>query len=316
MDFLRAICAEHGVFLRVEAFKLGIDDKTLGHMRRAGSIVRVRHGAYTYADLWDQLDMRGRHLLSFRAAARCSKRPVAGSHVSAVLEHVPSYWGLDLSVPHLTRLDGKGSGRTSGYRQHRGRVVHGDTVPAGAFLVTSPARAAIEVTTVASVEAALVSVNAILHAGLCNAAEIRNRYEQSMSYWPNTLATNVVLHLMDHRIESVGESRTLHLLWKGSLPRPELQYEVYDTTGVLLGRVDFAWPELGVYLEFDGKLKYQKLLRDGQDPGDVVFQEKKREDRIRRATGWRCIRITWADLEHPERTIAIIRAELAAARPA
>jgi len=42
-----------------------------------------------------------------------------------------------------------------------------------------------------------------------------------------------------------------------------------------------------------------------------VFREKKREDLIRAVTGWRCIRITWIDLEHPERTAARIRAVLA-----
>jgi hypothetical protein len=41
------------------------------------------------------------------------------------------------------------------------------------------------------------------------------------------------------------------------------------------------------------------------------MREKRREDRIRELTGWRCIRITWADLFHPERTAARIRAMLA-----
>ena len=42
------------------------------------------------------------------------------------------------------------------------------------------------------------------------------------------------------------------------MPMP--QYEVFDQLGHLLGRVDFAWPELGVFVEFDGKEKYLKYL--------------------------------------------------------
>jgi hypothetical protein len=78
--------------------------------------------------------------------------------------------------------------------------------------------------------------------------------------------------------------------------------------GELVAIVDFAWPELGVFLEFDGKIKYQKLLRAGESPTDVVVREKRREELICRLTGWRCIRIVWADLYRPELTAAAIRA--------
>jgi hypothetical protein len=74
--------------------------------------------------------------------------------------------------------------------------------------------------------------------------------------------------------------------------------------------VDYAWPELGVFLEFDGRIKYQELLKEGESVTDVVLREKKREELICRLTGWRCIRITWADLYQPERTAAAIRALL------
>jgi hypothetical protein len=75
-----------------------------------------------------------------------------------------------------------------------------------------------------------------------------------------------------------------------------------------VARVDLAWPELGLFLEFDGKVKYERLLKEGEHASDVVFREKQREDMIRRLTGWRCIRIVWADLYKPEVTAAKIRA--------
>ena len=46
--------------------------------------------------------------------------------------------------------------------------------------------------------------------------------------------------------------------------------------------------------EFDGRVKYGRLLKPGQDPGEVVFAEKRREDLIRGVTGG-----TWSGTRGP-----------------
>ena len=46
-------------------------------------------------------------------------------------------------------------------------------------------------------------------------------------------------------------------------------------------------------------MKYGRLLRDGEDPGQVVYREKLREDRLREL-GWQVVRWVWADLAHPD----------------
>ena len=76
----------------------------------------------------------------------------------------------------------------------------------------------------------------------------------------------------------------------GGLPAPELQREIVGAF------VDFAWPAFRTVGEFDGRVKYGKYLRPGQDPADAVVAEKIREDRIR-DEGWRVVRWVWADLE-------------------
>ncbi len=40
--------------------------------------------------------------------------------------------------------------------------------------------------------------------------------------------------------------------------------------------------------EFDGRIKYGRLLRPGQEAGDAVFEEKRREDAIR-DEGWKVV---------------------------
>ena len=74
------------------------------------------------------------------------------------------------------------------------------------------------------------------------------------------------------------------------MPMPDLQHEVFDEHGTLLGTTDFAWPRFKVFGEFDGKIKYGALLKPGQSASDVVFAEKSREDAIRRATGGTMVR--------------------------
>jgi hypothetical protein len=69
-----------------------------------------------------------------------------------------------------------------------------------------------------------------------------------------------------------------------------------DRYGRLLGYVDFGWPELRTVGEFDGEIKYGRLLRPGQAPGDVVFTEKRREDAIR-DEDLGMVRWTWSDLD-------------------
>ena len=49
----------------------------------------------------------------------------------------------------------------------------------------------------------------------------------------------------------------------------------------ILARCDFGWEEHRTVGEYDGKVKYGRLLKPGQDPGDVVYDEKLREDMLR-----------------------------------
>ena len=62
---------------------------------------------------------------------------------------------------------------------------------------------------------------------------------------------------------------------------PTLQYKVFDDSGRLIGIADFYWEEFRHLAEFDGFVKYQRLLRPGESPADVVFREKRREDAMR-----------------------------------
>ncbi|MDQ4503339.1 hypothetical protein [Sinomonas sp. ASV322] len=101
--------------------------------------------------------------------------------------------------------------------------------------------------------------------------------------------------------ESAGETRTRLLLESLPIPRAVQQFEVLVEGSVY--RLDFAWPDLRVALEFDGLSKYV-----GDEPTDqVLLRERARENALV-GHGWVIVRITWADLTRPERVHALISA--------
>jgi hypothetical protein len=310
LDPLRLVCLRHGAFLRREALALGFTDGTLGRALRTGAIVRVRQGAYTFADLWPTHEEE-RHLITVRAVLRQLGSRVAVTHQSAAVLHGFEAWGLPLDRVHVTRLDGGSGRREAGVDHHTGLVLPDDVVTVEGIHTVHPARAALETASQLDVERGLVVADAGMRQQLCTRDELQ-RQMTLMESWPNSLQLQLVARLADGRSGSVGESRTRYLFWAAGIPSPELQYAIYDG-GSLVGVVDFAWPEHRLLGEFDGKVKYTRLLQEGEQPGDVAFREKQREDRLRDVTGWKMVRITWPMLSRRGETAAYVRSKLSRA---
>lgn len=296
---------------RRDLLAAGYTDTTIRAARRAGVIHRIRHGAYVDGAVWQNLDDASRHALLARAAYRSARTGSVISHVSALPFHEAPVWGFDLTEAHLTRDDHKAGRHEAGVQQHRGIILPEDVCDVHGLRVMSATRTALELTTLGSPEAALVAICFLLHTEQTTPAALLARLERSITAWPDTLSTRRILGLADARIESPLEARFLHLCWLTGLPAPTPQVEIRDRDGRFVGRVDFAWPQHRVFAELDGKEKYLKHRRPGESIADAVAREKLRADRIREVTGWRCIRLTWADLASPERTAARVRAVLA-----
>ncbi len=62
-----------------------------------------------------------------------------------------------------------------------------------------------------------------------------------------------VIDLADPRAESLMETRSRLVLVLRGLPRPELQYQVYDELGEFVARLDMAYPLLKLAIEYDGR---------------------------------------------------------------
>ncbi|QZY27680.1 hypothetical protein [Nocardioides coralli] len=295
------------VHLRRELVGQGMTDHAIAREVARGNLHKVRHGAYTAAAPWHELDEGGRYALLCVAAAAQARTDVVLSHLSAAGLWGAPLWDVSAELVHLTRTDQKTGRKEAGIQQHRGILLPEDVWSGAGVQVMSPTRAALELTTLTDVEHAVVEIDWLLHTGLTDVQKLRTRYAATTS-WPNTLHTDLVLRLVDGRSESVLESRGRFMCWSQRLPTPIPNYPIRNRRGRVVARVDLAWPELGVFVELDGKVKYETHRRPGESVTDAVVREKRRESMIVELTGWRCIRLVWADLRHPAACAARIRA--------
>lgn len=306
---------QHDIRLRRELIAAGWTDRDIARAVNEGLIHRVRYGAYADAALWKMLDSdRDRHRARARAVLRTAHPSSVLTHQSALAEHIDSLWRLCLDDVALTRTDGVAGRHEAGIVHHSGSLHLPEITVAHGVPASAPARTAIEILSTNDTELGLCLLNALLHARRTTLDEVRTVAART-EHWPNTLAVRVAIGLADPRLSSIAESRTVYLLYRENVPLPVPQVDVHDALGTLLGCVDFLWPRHGVFLEFDGRIKYEIHKRPGETLADYLMREKRREERICQETGWICIRIGWSDLEKPQQTARRILAILAKRSP-
>jgi hypothetical protein len=303
------------VVLRRDLLRAGYTDRQIRTMLASGELHRVRHGSYCDATLWASLSPADRHRVLARAVLARAHPSTVLTHVSSAIEQGVPVWGHDLTKVHTTRTDGRAGRKESDRVQHAGRMPTYHVTQVNGVPVSLATRCAVEMTTVSGAESALITVDGLLHAGLTTTSGVR-QFAHRTRWWPNSLRTNVVVRLADGRRESAGESRTAYAFFTQGLPMPEPQVWILDEHGVRFARVDFAWVELGVFVEFDGKIKYERFRLPGETLDEFLMREKEREERICQLTGWVCIRITWAQLDAPRQLAERIRRILASRRTA
>ena len=285
---------------RTELRAAGYSDRELRQLLRTGDLSSVRRGSYLRGA--PPKDAEARHLAAARAALQHLGSDAVLSHVTAAVLHGLSVWRVPLDRVHLTRPRGRSGGRANArVHVHAAPLAAEDIGELAGMPVTSLARTVVDLARTVPFEEAVVVADAAL----------RGRPDQWVpvdpatlsaalgraARWPGSRAARRTLAFADGRSESVGESRSRVAIAKVGLPAPILQWELRDGVGHLVGYTDFGWPELRTVGEFDGRVKYGRLLRSGQEPGDAVFAEKLREDRIR-ALGLAVVRWTWPDLDN------------------
>lgn len=286
----------HGILLRRQAVLRGLDDDWLGRMVRNQTLVRMRQGAYADAEVWATASRAQRHALLARAVMQQYDDRIALSHVSAVILRGGPDWGLDLSSVHVTNLFGRGDRSRAGVTHHRGDCRVGDVSRVEGHWLSSPARAAVETSLISSRDPAIAVLDWTLSRGLATREQYEVTADRLIGQWPHSTGLRAWLDLSGNKSDSVGETRTKLFLHDHRLPVPEQQWEVFHPDGRLAGVVDFALHRERVMIEFDGMIKYGRLLKPGQTINDVILRERAREKTLEELTGYWMMRIVWADL--------------------
>lgn len=313
MDALQFFIERDGFFTTQMALEAGYAKRDITRMARSGEWHRIRRGAYAPGATWLELDPVARHQIRARAVMRSLGDSVALSHTSGVVAHGIDVWNLPLDRVHVTRLDG-GAGRIEGdVVHHEGFTMDDEVVAADGMRVMLAERCVLEAASRVDTEVAWCLLDAGLRSGTFDRDRLEAAYK-IVEHWPYMHRVRDLVPFADGRSGSIGESRGKHLFRSFGLPQPELQYEVRRADGSIVGVTDWAWPEFGLLGEFDGRVKYGRLLQPGQDPGDVVFAEKRREDELREITGFSMIRLIWSDFAHPAVTAARVRRALSLAK--
>jgi very-short-patch-repair endonuclease len=184
---------------------------------------------------------------------------------------------------------------------HYTTLTTADVTTRNGLRLTTPERTVFDLGRRAGRADTLAVLDAMLHRHLLDPDRLR-RMIRARESWPRVDRLAALLPLADPRSESPMETRLRLLLVEAGIGPVALQFEVRNTVGVLVGRVDLAWPELRLAVEYEGDhhREQQQFRRD--------------VDRLNalRLAGWTVLRFTAADvLQRPGETARTVSAVLA-----
>lgn len=274
-----------------QLLELGYSSRAIASLLDTGALVRMRYGCYLRASLWTAQSprIRSRQLIIAHAhgTLTTSSGAFVYSHTSAARLHRLYLWDVD-NVIHVLQ-----HGRPSNERH--GRDVRCHTRPFGEHEVTvvdglratSLERTTADCAMMLNYRQALIVVDHALRLGADSAA--LQAMADALEGRRGIRTFRKALQHADARSESAGETLTRELILRLRIKPPEPQVEVASRAG--RHRLDFAWKEEKLAMEFDGKTKYF----DYKPTPEVIFQERRREKALTEE-GWRFLRVEWQDL--------------------
>lgn len=194
------------------------------------------------------------------------------------------------SLLHITQPTNPSStGCSAGTRIHCSPLAPSDVTTVDNLRVTTLERTVVDCCLTLSYRQALILTDHALRLGASK--ELLQQMATKRQRHRGVRNLRKVLAHADARSESPGETLTRDLLRELNIEAPQLQVWIDTRRGRY--RVDFAWPEKRVVLEFDGRGKYF----DYRPTDEAVLLERKRESALVEA-GWTVLRIEWKDLFH------------------
>lgn len=293
---------------------LGFDDRSVPDLIAEGVVVRVRRGCFRLKgqaepDRPSHERERSERLLQIRAHAWTRFSPDRAWNFSYAAVSAAALIGLSLWTSER-RVHIVQSFKSS-YRDHAPDVVkvYRPDVPTQSLdglPCTSPSETVIDCLRILPREPAMIVCESALATSLVDADSLLEAVKRAR-HRRGVAAARAVLEEASGLSESPGETRVRMLLRSLPIPAPLQQWGVAVDGRTY--RLDFAWPDLRVALEFDGRMKYF-----GPAPtAEVLLRERERETALSHA-GWVVVRLRWEDLAHPRRVLALLERAFERAR--
>lgn len=283
---------ETGVLWRTEELlDRGFSARQIRQLSQAGAVLRLRRGCYVRGSYWATLCKGAASRCRIEAYAHRTLTSSTGSyvfsHTTAARLHRLFLWQVDNTI-HLTMpfLPSSGS-HARDVKTHTRSLAADDVVEVEGHRVTSLERSAVDSCLILNRAQGLILMDHALRLGARREALELQCMQLCGTSGVATLRK--VLALADPLSESPGETLARDFIRRVRLPAPVLQFKVRSRLGT--SRLDFAWPERRVALEFDGRIKYF----DYAPTAEVIFAERQREKALIEL-GWRFVRIEWRDL--------------------
>lgn len=253
----------------------GSGSLTRGTLRALG-LIPIARSIRARADL--ELDMativRAHQLRSPRTSIACDWTAAALWGLP-----LPSVIGMDIdAIPIcLSSLPDDAHDRCTGVRGRRLDIPRAHVATVNAIHVTSVPRTWLDCSAFVSREFSVAMADDALHRHLCDAAELAQIVEWGRGR-RGVRTARAALELADGRSESPRESWLRASLILHGVPHPEVNLDVFANRH-WLARVDLAWPEYRVIVEYDGREHHGPKQRE---------HDVRRRTRLAKA-GWRVL---------------------------
>ncbi len=285
-------------FTVADALAAGLGRWDVRRMLAAGEIRHIVTDAYIDSQTEETLDVR-LQALSRVVPGNCVICDVTACwvHGVEVLADPDRVW-----VPpvQLFRTSGRDRLRRCGCAGGKRMIdLRMDVVEMRDLLVTTKLRTALDLGRLRSRRDGFIALNALARTGGFGRSELRAELPRFRGMRGVVQLRDLVLHV-DPRIESPAESTVFLQIIDGALPRPEPQWVIRSELGVEMFRLDFAYAEIKLAVEYDGEAFHSSA-------------EQQRRDRARRdylrGHGWTFVVL---QKEHvfgaSPQTVALVRA--------
>lgn len=191
--------------------------------------------------------------------------------------------------------------RRPGFVLRQVAIAPDEVAARGRWLVTTPLRTAFDCARWLPAVDALVAVDAIAHAGLIALDDLAD-LARAKRRVRGVQQVRDLIALANPLAESPMETRLRLLLIRYGLPEPVAQFEVRRPDGSFVARLDLAYPNQRVGVEYDGALHWAQRRSDD-----------RRRDALR-ALNWTVLVFSSEDLfRTPTRTARLVEQALARA---